>query len=172
MTPADAERAHELEQLYADLFDAETRGLHGALTLVTMMAFLAASLYRPALTALAVVTVVGCLVMIRRAVRRRRNLQVFCRDARLVDARIIPPSTRPDHFAGWYMDLAIPDDDRAVVARVRRRWPRTSLVPDPERVTAWYAPTSSIVISFDPRGEPVLGRIQKRPLPIATIAQR
>jgi hypothetical protein len=172
MIPGDAERAHELERLYADLFDAETRGLHGALTLVTMMAFLAASLYRPALVVLAGITMVGGLVLIRQAMRRRRDVRAFCRDARLVDARIITPSSRPDHTGGWYVELEIPDPDRAVVARVKRRWPRTSLVPDPRRVATWYAPSSTIVISFDPRGEPTLGHIEQQPLPAAALVQR
>ncbi len=172
MFPGDAERAHELERLHADLFDAESRGLHGALTLVTMMAFVGASLFRPALAVLAVVTVVGVLVVILRAARRRRDVQAFCCDARLVDARIITPPSPPDHVGGWYVDLEIPAVDRIVVARVKRRWPRSSLVRDPARMATWYAPSSSIVISFDHRGEPVLGRIESRPLPRATIAQR
>lgn len=172
MIPGDAERAHELERLYADLFDAETRGLHGALTLVTMMAFIGASLYPPALAVLAGITVIGGLVLILRAVRRRRDLQAFCRDARLVEARVITPGSRPDHDGGWYVDLEIPDPTCAVVARVKRRWPRMSLAPEPARVATWYAPSSTIVISFDPRGEPTLGHVEHRPLPRAVLAQR
>lgn len=166
------EQARDLARLHADLFDAETRGLHGALTLAVMMAFVGASLFPRALAVLAGVSVIGGLVLIRRAVRRHRDVRAFCRDARLVDASVIVPAARPDHTGGWYVDLAIPDAERAMVARVRRRWPRGSFVAESARVATWYAPGSSIVISFDRRGEPILGCIETRSLPRATIAQR
>lgn len=172
MRPGNAERAHELKRLYAELFDAETRSLHGALTIMVIMVFVGASLFLPALAVLAVISAICGLVLIPRAFRRHRNVRAFCRDARLVDARVITPSLQPDHVAGWYLDLEIPDAEAAVVARVKRRWPRSSLVPDPARLKTWYAPSSSIVISFDPRGEPILGRIESRPLPTAALVQR
>lgn len=169
MAPVDIERASELKRLHADLFDAETRGLRGALMIMMIMVFVGASLFLPALAVLATICGLAGLVLIPRAVRRHRNVRAFCRDARLVDARILTLSTQPDHMADWYLDLEIPDAERAVVARVKRRWPRSSVVPDPVRMKTWYAPSSSIVISFDPRGEPILGRVEQRPLPRATL---
>lgn len=171
MRPGNAERAHELKRLHAELFAAQNRGLHGVLAVVTMMVLTASSIFRPALVMFVAMTVIGGLVVLWRAVRRRRNVQAFCRDARLVDAQVIA-SPRLDHDAGWYQELSIPDAERAVVARVRRRWPRSSLVVEPTRVATWYAPSSSIVISFDPRGEPTLGRLESRPLPVAALVQR
>lgn len=168
----DAERIRELKKLYAELFAAQNRGLHGVLAVVAMMVLIGSSVFRPALAMFAAMILIGGLVMVWRAVRRRRNVLAFCRDARLVDAQIIAPSSRPDHDGGWYQELAIPDSERAVVARVKRRWPRSSLVVEPTRVATWYAPTSSIVISFDPRGEPTLGRIETRRLPSAALVQR
>ncbi len=168
----DVERARELNRLYGELSAAENRGLHGVLAVVTMMVLIGSSVFRPALAIFVGMIVVGGLVLIWRAVRRRRNVQAFCQDARLVEATIITPSSRLDHDGGWYQDLAIPDPERAVVARVKRRWPRSSLVAEPTRVATWYAPTSSIVISLDPCGEPTLGHVESRPLPTAALVQR
>ena len=168
----DGDRARELNRLYRELFAAENRGLHGVLAVLTMMVVIASSVFEPVLAIFVGMVVIGGLVLTWRALRRRRDVQAFCRDARLVDAQIIVPSSPPDHDGGWYQELAIPDADRAVVARVKRRWPRSSLVAEPTRVTIWYAPTSSIVISFDPRGEPTLGKLETRPLPTAALVQR
>ncbi len=168
----DTQRTRELTKLHAELFAAQNRGLHGVLAVVMMMVLIGSSVFRPALAIFAGMFLLGGLVLIWRAVRRHRNVRAFCRDARLVDAQIIAPSSRPDHDGGWYQELAIPDSERAVVARVKRRWPRSSLVVEPTQVATWYAPTSSIVISFDPRGEPTLGRIETRPLPPAALVQR
>lgn len=168
----DAERVRELKKLYLEVVAAQNRGLRGGLAVVAFMVLIGSTAFRPAFALFAGMILIGSLVMVWRAVRRRRNVLAFCRDARLIDAQIIVPSSRPDHVGGWYQELAIPDPERAVVARVKRRWPRSSLVSEPTRAPTWYAPTSSIVISFDPRGEPTLGRIETRPLPPAALVQR
>jgi len=168
----DATRARELERLYSDLFDAENRGVHGAATLFAAMALVGSSLIPGGRLALGIGMGglgVGLLV---RTLRRWFDARRFGRDARLVDARPMVPREPQDHRNGWFQLLAIPDDARAVVARVKRSWPRSSFAVDPRCVKTWYAPSSSIVISFDLTGEPVLGHVVVEPLPRAQLAQR
>jgi hypothetical protein len=167
-----AERARDLERLYCDLFDAQSRGLHSAVSLFGVMAFGAASLIPSGLLVAGLVAVGGGSVHLVRTLRRAFDARRFCREARLVDAHPVAPGEPLDRRGGWYQLLEISDDDRHVVARVKRRWPRSSFAVDPRCVKTWYAPGSSIVISFDAYGEPILGSIVTAPLPRAQLAQR
>jgi len=168
----DSERARELERVYSDLFDAQTRSLHAALSLFGVMVIGAASLIPSGLLIAGLIAVGIGSVLLVRTVRRAILVRRFCREANLVDAHPIAPGQPLDHRGGWYQLLQIPDEDRHVIARVKRRWPRSAFAVDPKRVKTWYAPGSSIVISFDSNGEPVLGRIVVAPLPRAQLAQR
>ncbi len=166
------ERARELERIYCDLFDAQTRSLHGAVSLLGVMTFGAASLIPSGLLVAGLVALGGGSVHLVSTLRRAFDVRRFCREARLVDAQPVAPGEPLDHRGGWYQLLEIPDDERHVVARVKRRWPRSAFAVDPSRVKTWYAASSSIVISFDANGEPILGSIVTAPLPRARLAQR
>jgi hypothetical protein len=120
--------------------------------------------------------------VLTRAVRRYGDVRRFGRGAQLVYARAVAPSwhcercarsttgfEHDDAFGRSYLLLEIPDSERLTIARVTRSWSRSFFDTDLSQIPTLYAPSSGVVVCFDPRGEPILGHVVTRPLPRATV---
>ena len=179
--PHPRELAADLVRVHDALFEDQTRGIHGAATILLGGVGCAAAAFPVAVAPLGCAAAIGIGSVLTRAVRRYREVRRFGRDAQLVTARAVAPSwhcercaasetgfEHDDAFGRSYLLLEIPDRERLTIARVTRSWSRSFFDSDLSRIPTLYAPSSDVVLCFDPRGEPILGQVETRPLPRAT----